>query len=74
MNTIRYKTSSFSQLADAYGVTNFVFKKWLVPMHKDIGDCIGRCFSPKQISIIIDFLGQPEHIKSLVSSDSRELL
>lgn len=47
------------QLAGFYGCTPKTFLKWLRLSGADLGPRLGNMFSPRQVQIIIDFLGKP---------------
>ena len=46
-------------LAAMYKVHPDTFTNWIKPIEEKLGDVIGRIYTPKQVSIIIDHLGQP---------------
>ncbi len=58
---IRYKASSKKTIAEAYGVSIITLNKWLAPIEKQVGEYLSRCYTPKQIEIIVKHLGMPEH-------------
>lgn len=60
MKTI-YKSSSKKTLAQAYGVTVETLNKWLIPIDATVGHYISRCYTPRQVEIIVKHLGTPEH-------------
>jgi hypothetical protein len=47
------------QLAAAYQVHVSTFRKWIKPHQDKIGKQISRMYTPKQVQIIIDCLGEP---------------
>ena len=47
------------QLAALYKVNTETFNKWLKPFKKKIGKRIGNLYTPKQVKIIFDCLGEP---------------
>lgn len=47
------------QLAEKYKVTVKIFNKWIEPFKDKIGKYNGRTYTPKQIRIIHDCLGEP---------------
>ena len=67
LNTFRFKSCSRSLVADAYGVSVHVLKKWLEPISEDIGICISNVYTPKQIRSIVDYLGTPEGISKITA-------
>jgi transposase-like protein len=64
------KTNSISELkpytqkelASFYGVCPKTLDKWLTPFQKKIGQRLGRFYTVKQVSIILDKLGMPRTI------------
>jgi len=58
-NYTKPKAQSKSQLAAAYNVGLDTFNSWIKPHLKDIGNYIGKVYSPKQVGIIYDRLGEP---------------
>ena len=50
---------SKSELAIAYGVSLNTLNSWLKPFRKEIGEYRGKVFTPKQVKLIYDLLGQP---------------
>lgn len=56
---------SDAELATYYGIHPRTFRKWLKPIQEKIGQRQGRFWTPKQVSLIIDFLG-----KSSTNGDS----
>lgn len=61
-NTPIYKASSKLILADAYNVSSHTFCKWMKPINNKIGEYIGRAYTPKQVALIVEFLGEPENL------------
>lgn len=57
-----YKASSKLVLADAYNVSLHTFAKWIKPIASILGDYIGRTYTPKQVAMIVELLGEPENI------------
>jgi len=54
------RTMSKSELAEAYGITRATFMKWLKPFKDRIGyHDKGHYFTPKQVSIIFELIGNP---------------
>ncbi len=77
MNTtkeIRFKTINKTILAKAYGVPPRTIKLWLQPIEKQIGEYLGKSFSPKQLEIIVSLLGEPEDLGLIVSTHNSKLL
>jgi len=48
-----------TELASAYGVGLHTFKKWIKPVQSEIGEYIGRAYTPQQVEKIFKFLGRP---------------
>lgn len=59
METKTYKSATRSQLAKRYGVSPETFKKWLIKIPDLTLDTRDRVFTPKQVGIIVDHLGEP---------------
>jgi hypothetical protein len=53
------KPMNKKQLAALYGITVVMLNIWLKPFEEKIGPCAGRLYTPKQIRIIFDCLGEP---------------
>lgn len=53
------KNYSKTELARLYCVSIVVLRKWLKPHTKKIGVYIGKCYTPKQVQIIFEILGEP---------------
>jgi hypothetical protein len=52
------KAYTKTQLAGFYGVSLTSFKRWLKNV-KDLGEYLGKCFTPAQVQKIVDHLGTP---------------
>lgn len=48
------------ELAAKYEVSLWIFRIWLKPFKDDIGAYNGRCYTPAQVKIIFEKLGDPE--------------
>lgn len=59
MNYSKIQPMSLSELATAYQVSNKVMKSWLKPHSLTIGERVGFYYTPKQVSMIFDCLGEP---------------
>jgi len=57
-----YKSTSKAIMAEAYNVSLHTFRKWIKPIQAHLGDYIGRAYTPKQVALIVELLGEPEHI------------
>lgn len=53
----KQKPMSIGQLASYYNVSKRTMRKWLVPFRAEIGSPEGNFYTPRQISIIFDKLG-----------------
>ncbi|WP_025741685.1 hypothetical protein [Aquimarina pacifica] len=58
---MKYKSTSKKTIAQAYAVTDKTFANWVRPFENKIGEYRSRCYTPKQIEMIISYLGMPEH-------------
>lgn len=63
MTTVRYKSASKTQLAQAYNVSSRTFRLWIEPIKEKLGAYVGQAYNPKQIEQIVDFLGEPEKLE-----------
>lgn len=61
MKAIIYKSSSKKTIAQAYGVTTETFNKWLMPIEGQLGEYLSRCYTPKQVGVIVKHLGVPQY-------------
>jgi hypothetical protein len=59
MEQTKIKPLSKMQLANAYNVSLETLNSWLKPFKDKIGDYRGRMFTPKQVKIIFEELGEP---------------
>jgi len=66
MNKQRYKSASKSMLKDAYNTTFHTLRKWLHPFKEQIGEYRGQAYTPKQVQIIIECIGEPENLDLIV--------
>lgn len=53
------KAMNKTQLASLYDVGERTFSLWLKPFEIEIGEYLGRCYTPLQVSRIFEFLGEP---------------
>jgi hypothetical protein len=51
------------ELRTLYGVSWLTFTKWIKPFELELGKVHGRCFTVKQVKLLIDKLGIPENLK-----------
>ena len=58
----KYKPYSKKQLCLLYGVSDMTLKSWLRPIKTKLGAYRGKSYSPMQIQIIFDLLGEPEEL------------
>jgi transposase len=54
------KSYNTKELANHYGVTPKVIRRWLTPLKPELGTRIGNYYSAEQVKIIIERLGKPE--------------
>jgi hypothetical protein len=54
------KPLNYKQLAATYEVTHKTLKGWLEPFMEEIGAMRGRTFTPRQVRMIYDKLGEPK--------------
>lgn len=67
MTAKRYKAISKSQLKDAYNISYNTLKIWLAPFQDQIGEYRGQAYTPKQVQIIVECIGEPENF-NLISA------
>lgn len=56
---ITLKPYTQAELLAFYNVSEKVFKNWLKPYREELGKRYGRCYSLKQVIIILNRLGIP---------------
>lgn len=56
---IKIKSYSKKELAGLYQISEHVLRVWLMPFQVEIGEYIGKNYTPKQIEIIFTKLGKP---------------
>lgn len=54
------KPLNYKQLAAIYDVTHKTLKCWLQPFMEEIGEMRGKTFTPMQVRIIYQRLGEPK--------------
>jgi len=55
----KIRAMSKTELANAYQVSLKTFASWLRPFRQKIGRYLGRAYTPKQVRIIFESLGEP---------------
>ncbi len=55
-----YKSYSKKQLTTLYKISDVTLKAWLDPINDKVGKYRGKAYSPSQVKIIFEFLGEPE--------------
>ena len=53
------KPQTKQELANAYGVSTRTLTNWIAPFKDKIGIRLGHTYTPKQVQIIYDLLGEP---------------
>jgi uncharacterized protein YjcR len=48
------------ELAERYGISPKIMRKWLARLKPALGTRIGNYYSASQVQIIVDHLGRPE--------------
>lgn len=56
--TIEIKAYTKSELAALYKVSLKVFRSWITPHKRKIGEYLGKTYTPAQVKIITDCLGE----------------
>lgn len=59
MTTTKTVAMNKTQLARAYNVNINTFSRWLAKFEHKLGDVTGRIYTPKQVAIIFENLGEP---------------
>ena len=49
------------ELAQLYGIRTKTLLRWIEPFKNEVGEKIGWYFNIRQVNIIFDKLGRPEH-------------
>lgn len=62
-----HRKRTLTELAKIYEVSRPTFTKYVKAHELKIGDKIGYYYSPNQIKIIVDVLGQPPRIEIIFS-------
>ena len=50
------------QLASSYNVSKKVMSNWIKPFEDQVGERIGRLYTPKQVETIFEVLGPPPNM------------
>lgn len=53
------KAMNKTQLSRAYNVHISTFSRWVKKFENKLGDVTGRVYTPKQVAIIFEHLGEP---------------
>ena len=59
---IQLKAYSLSEVAMLYEVSGKTLKTWLKPFNNEIGQKLGRYYTPKQMKLIFERLGMPNSL------------
>jgi hypothetical protein len=57
------KSATIKELALYYDVTFKTMRAWLTPHEEYIGPIVGRCYTPRQVILIIKKLGPPKSVE-----------
>lgn len=57
--TFTIQAYSPKQIKTLYNVGSKTWKSWLQPICKAVGELKGKVYTPKQIQIIVEHLGEP---------------
>lgn len=55
----KIQAKSKMELAHAYNVSLTTLNRWLAPFKEQIGEYRGKSFTPKQVKIIFELVGEP---------------
>ena len=47
------------ELAARYRCSTKTFRRWLLQLRVNLGPRVGRSYSPKQVGVIVEHLGEP---------------
>jgi hypothetical protein len=53
------KAMTLKELAAAYQVSIWTFKRWILPFREQIGEKVGWFYKPSQVKTILELLGEP---------------
>nr|WKN35315.1 DUF4248 domain-containing protein [Tunicatimonas sp. TK19036] len=53
------KPQTKQELANAYGVSTRTLTNWIAPFKEQIGKRLGHTYTPKQVQIIYELIGEP---------------
>jgi len=67
MSEKRYKSSSKTELAQAYNIRRRTLRLWMKPIEEELGAYVGKAYNPKQIEQIVTFLGEPEKAEYIIA-------
>lgn len=56
------KPQTKQELAHAYGVSTRTLTNWMAPFKDKIGKRFGHTYTPKQVKIIYELLGEPQNM------------
>ena len=59
---ILVKPYRLKELCDLYGVSSKIFRKWIAPFEKEIGERNGWYYTVIQVEVILSRLGVPYRI------------
>jgi fibrillarin-like rRNA methylase len=68
MITWNVQPANTKTLAALYEVDPKVFRNWLKPFLKDIGERIGFYFTVKQVEVIFDKIGLPPKVRIIFNT------
>ncbi|PKV50250.1 hypothetical protein ATE84_2305 [Aquimarina sp. MAR_2010_214] len=62
----RYKAVSKTVLHQAYQCSPYTFRQWIKKINRKLGSYSGGLYTPKQVKIIIDHLGEPPLLEDVI--------
>lgn len=62
----RYRAASKSILQQSYGCSPYTFRQWIKKINKDLGAYEGGLYTPKQVQMIVDHLGEPPRLEHII--------
>ncbi len=65
-NNKRYKAVSKSVLHQSYECSPYTFRQWIKKINKDLGAYEGGLYTPKQVQMIVDHLGEPPIVEHII--------
>jgi hypothetical protein len=62
----RYKAVSKTVLHQAYQCSPYTFRQWIKKIKGKLGSYDGGLYTPKQVKVIVDHLGEPPLLENIL--------